>query len=111
MEGKALVAAKKRAQAAAGGRGGGGSGEGDEGDDAEPDEDEEDDRSGASNVETFNFTGGVGGEFRPTQWSDAAPRACDTWSDGPYKHVGGANASIHKVGVDGLRSLSYSSCS
>jgi len=53
-------------------------------------------------VETFNFTGGVGGEFRTKQWSDAAPRACDTWSDGPYKHVGGANASIHKVGVDGL---------
>ena len=29
--------------------------------------------------ETFNFTEGQGGEFRAARWSDAAPRACDTW--------------------------------
>ena len=101
VEGKALAAAKKRAKAAAGEGGGGGDGaEGGEENDGDVSEEDADDDlrgGGGQRYETFNFTNGVGGEFRAATWSDAAPRACDTWSDGPYKHMGGANATIHKA--------------
>ena len=36
--------------------------------------------------ETFNFTEGQGGEFRAARWSDAAPRACDTWQGSSVVH-------------------------
>jgi hypothetical protein len=98
VEGKALVAAKKRAQRASG-QEGHAEGDGDE-DDGDPDDADEDPDGASSlgqNFETFNFTDGQGGEFQAKRWSDMAPRACDTWRDGPHKHVGGANASIHKA--------------
>lgn len=72
-------------------------GDGDEDEGGGDDEEDVSEEEPEFQFETFDPTPGSGGTYQSPRWSDHAPRQCDTWPGGPFKHLGGANASIAKA--------------